>query len=268
MLFLSPSTRAGIRRVILMDRRNSSGQILLVAVLIIALALLSTELYVYEVGKPIDEVNPDSFSDFIFAVKLGSEHVVVGSLANISKGGANQTLEINLERLSSFVGRQYKLGKYVLDFTSREETPYSSGIWISWGTNGSGVSGAYTNFTLRLSDQGVDVNLKYTINITTTLRVQGTYNRLQGDSKEVSVTCALSNEGSPALAENVTLCYKSLDEWLIPGPQNNYTIIDYGNGTHAMTFVADISSQDVEVSVHACDQREINVQANVTCIET
>ena len=267
MLFLSRSTGVGIRGVNRMQRRHSSGQILLVAVLIIALALLSTELYVYEVGRPIDEVNPDSFSDFIFAVELGSKHVVVGSLANISQGGANQTLQINLERLSSFVGRQYKLGKYVLDFTSREETPYSSGIWISWGTNGSGVSGAYTNFTLRLSDKGVDVNLKYAINITTTLQIQGTYNRLQGDSKEVNVTCNLSNEGNPALAENITLYYKNLDNWLVPGPQNNYTVVDLGNGTYLMSFVADISSQDVEVSVHACDQREVNVQANVTCIE-
>lgn len=251
-----------------MNRRCSSGQVLLVAVLIIALTILSTELYVYEVGKPIGEATPDSFSDSIFDVKLGSKHVMIGSLANISQGGANQTLGINLERWSSFVGRQYQLGKYILTFTLREETPYSSGIWLSWGTNGFGVSGAYANFTLKLSDQGVDVNLKYTINITTTLLVRGAYRKLQGDTKQVNVTCNLSNEGNPALAEKITLYYKSLDVWLTPGPQNNYTIIDYGNGTYFMSFAANIASQNVEVSVHAYDQREIYVQANVTCVET
>lgn len=70
----------------------------LLGVLLIALILLSVELHVYEVGKAIGEANPNSLSDSIFTVRLGSRHVVVGSLANISQGGANQNLETNLER--------------------------------------------------------------------------------------------------------------------------------------------------------------------------
>jgi len=76
------------------------------------------------------------------------------------------------------------------------------------------------------------------------------------------------NEGKPALAKNLTLHYKDLDDWLTLGPQNNYTILDYGNGTYFMSFVADISSNTIEVSVHASDQRHIHVQANATCPET
>lgn len=231
-------------------------------VLIIALLLLSTEIYVYDLGKAIEEEKQNSFSDFILAVKLGSKHVIAGSLANVSQAGTNQTLEINLKKWSSFVGRLYQSGKCILNFTLRETAPYSSGVWISWGTNGVGVSGAYANFTLQLLDRGTDVNLKYAINITTTLLIQGTYREIQGNSKQVNVTCNLLNEGKPALAENLTLYYKNLDDWLIPGPQNNYTIIDYGNGTYFISFVA----STVEVSVHASDQREINVQANVTCV--
>ena len=236
-------------------------------VLIIALLLLATELYVYDLGKAIDEGNQNSFSDFIFTVRLGSKHVVVGSLANVSQGGANQTLGINLEKWSSFVGRQYKFGRCILNSTLKETAPYSSGIWIFWGTNGLGISGACANFTLKLLDRGVDVNLEYTINITTTLLIQGTYEQMQGNSKQVNVTCNLLNEGNPALAENITLSYKDLDDWLTPGPQNNYTVIDYGNGTYFMSFAADISSSTVEVSVHASDQREIHAQTNTTCTE-
>ena len=188
-------------------------------------------------------------------------------MANVSRGGTNQTLEINLKRWSSFVGGLYQSGKCILNFTLRETAPYSSGIWIFWGTTGVGVSEAYANFTLQLLDRGADVNLKYAINVTTTLSIQGTYKEMQGNSKQVNVTCNLLNEGKPALAENLTLYYKNLDDWLIPGTQNNYTIIDYGNGTYFMSFVADISSSTVEVSVHASDQREISVQANVTCTE-
>jgi len=251
-----------------MGRRNCSGQALLVGVLLIALLLLSVELYVYEVGKAIGEANPNSLSEFIFAVRLGSRHVVVGSLANISQGGANQNLETNLERWSSFVGRQYQLGKYILSFTARETPPYSSGIWISWGTNGSGVSGAYANFTLKLSDRGIEVNQTYAINVTTTLLIQGSYRVIGGSNKQVNVTSNLLNEGTPALAKNLTLYYNNSSVWLVPDSQNNYTFVDYGNGTYFMSFVADIPSENVEVSVHVSDQRGINVQANVTCTET
>ncbi len=251
-----------------MGRRNSSGQALLLGVLLIALILLSVELYVYEVGKAVGEPNPNFFSDSIFVVRLGSRHVVVGSLANISQGGANQILETNLQSWSSFVGRQYQLGKYILNFTSRETPPYSSGSWISWGTNGSGVSGAYANFTLKLSDRGIELNQTYAINVTTTLLIQGSYRVIGGSNKQVNVTSNLLNEGTPALAKNVTLYYNNSSFWIAPDPQNNYTFIDYGNGTYFTSFVADIPSENIEVSVHVSDLRDINVQANVTCTET
>jgi len=238
-----------------------------VGVFIIALLLLSTELYVYDLGKTIDEANQNSFGDFIFAVRLGSKHVVVGSLANVSKGGVNQTLGINLEEWSSFVGRQYQFGKCILNFSLGETHPYASGIWISWGTNGTGVSGAYANFTLKLLDRGVDVNLKHVINITTTLLIKSTYKQMQDNKKQVNVTCKLLNEGTYALAKNFTLYYNNSSDWIVPGPQNNYTLMDYGNGTYFMSFVADIPSVNVEVSVHTHDWREIYVQTNVTSTE-
>jgi hypothetical protein len=250
-----------------MDKRSCSGQVLLVGVLVIALLLLSTELYVYDLGKALDEGKKNPFTDFIFAVKAGSEHVMIGSLANVSEGGTSQILGNNLKRWTSFVGSRYQFGKCILNFTLREVTPYSSGIWISWETDGLGVSEAYANFTLQVLDRGTDVNLTYTLNITTTLSIESTYKQMQGNSKQVNVTCDLLNEGKPALAENLTPYYKNLDNWLTPGPQNNYTIINRGNGTYFMSFVADISPGTVEVSVRVSDQRLICAQANATCLE-
>jgi len=193
--------------------------------------------------------------------------VKVGSLANISQGGANQNLEINLENWSSFVGRQYQLGKYILNFTSKDTAQYSSGIWISWGANGSGVSGAYANFTLKLLDRGTEINQTYAINVTTTLSIHGSYRVIGGNTKQVNVTSNLLNEGVPALAKNLTLYYNNSSNWIVPDSQNNYAFIDYGNGTYFTSFVADIPSENIEVSTHVFDQREINVQANVTCTE-
>lgn len=250
-----------------MNKRSRSGQVLLVGILVIALLLLSTEIYVYDLGKALDEGKQNPLIDFIFAVKAGSEHVVIGSLANVSEGGTNQILGNNLGSWSSFVGSRYQFGKCILNFTLREVAPYSSGIWISWGTDGLGVSGAYANFTLQVLDRGTDANLTYPLNITTTLSIEGAYKQVQGNSKQVNVTCNLLNEGKPALAENFTLYYKNLDNWLTPSSQNNYTIIDYGNGTYSMSFVADISPGTVEVSMRVSDQRHIHVQANATCPE-
>jgi hypothetical protein len=250
-----------------LTKKNSSGQILIVAVLIIALLLLSTELYVYEFGATVDEAKPNSFTDSIFAINLGSQHVVIGSLANISRKGLNQILTSNLQRWSSFVGEQRQLGKFILDFTTRETSPYTAGIWISWGTDGLAVSGAYANLTLRLSGRELEINTKHTINVTTTIRTSGTYRVVQGDGKQVNVTCNLLNEGKPALMKNTTLYYKNETSWLPIAPQNSYSITDYGNGTYLMIFEANIPSSDVEVSLHTYDRREIYALTNVTCTE-
>jgi hypothetical protein len=250
-----------------MKGKGSSGQVLVIAALIIALTIISTELYVYELGKTIGEANTNFFNDYIFAIKLGSQNIVTGSLANVSQGGPNQTLIVNLERWASLVSSQYHLGMTVLNFTPYEMPPYSSGIAILWGSDGLGVSSACADFDLKISDLGVNVNMTYAINVTTTILIQGAYRVIQGDEKQVNVTCNLLNEGRPALAKDIILYYRNLNDWLIPGPQNNCTLVDYGNGTYLISFVGEISSSDVEISLHAYDQREICTQANVTCVK-
>jgi hypothetical protein len=248
-------------------RGGNSGQVLVVAALIIALTIISTELYVYELGRTVGEAKANPINEYVLAIKLGSQHIVTGSLANVSQGGSSQTLTVNLERWASLVYRQYHLGRSILNFTPYETEPYSSGINCLWGSDGLGVSSAYVDFTLKILDQEVNVNVTYAVNVTTTILIQGTYKVIQDDEKQVNVTCNLLNEGKPALAKGIILTYRSSDDWLIPGPQNGYTFVDYGNGTYSISFAAEISSDNVEVSVNAYDQRDIYTQANVTCVE-
>jgi hypothetical protein len=253
-------------KVIEMREKRKSGQVLLIAAFIMAFLLLSAELYIFEVGKTMGEVESNSLNDFVLAVELGSRHVVVGSLANVSDGGSNSVLEWNLQNWSSFIDRQYQFGKSVLNYTLEETAPYSSGIWIDWGTDGFGVSSAYANFTYKLLGREANLNQSYFINITTTLLVESTYQEGLGDEKQVNVTINLLNEGKPALAKQITIYYKDqLNNWLIPDEtNNNYTISDYGNGTYLASFVASIPSPNVEVSAHVFDQREVYVQDNAT----
>lgn len=244
--------------------KGNSGQVLLIAAFIMAFLLLSAELYIFDVGKVIGEVESNSLGDFVLAVKLGSRHVVVGSLANISNGGSNNVLEWNLQNWSSFIDQQYQFGKSVLNYTLEKTAPYSSGIWIDWGTNGFGVSSAYANFTHRLLDREVNINQSYFINVTTTLLIESTHKRAQGNEKQINVTLNLLNEGNSAFAKQITLYYNNSGSWLIPDATN---ILDYGNGTYLASFTVSILGQDVLVSAHVTDRREIYVQANATSIE-
>lgn len=255
-----------------MIRKNRSGQVLLAGVLVIALLLLSVELYVYDLGKVVVEANENSFSDFILAVKLGSRHVVIGSLANVSQGGENPTLVTNLDRWSSFVWKRYSHRKSLLNFTTSDTSPYSSGVWTNWSrTDGIGVSGAFANFSLDFSGIQTDVQLEFDVNITTTLNVEAVYTKLEDTLKETNVTCRVLNEGEPALARNFTLFYEdngnlTVQNWIRVVSLNN---TDYGNGTYFMSFTADTQNRNdpLLVSVHMRDLRQIFVQTNITCTE-
>jgi hypothetical protein len=229
--------------------------------------LLSAQLYILEVGEITSETESDSLTNLVLAMKLGSMHVVTGSLANVSNGGQSSTLASNLQRWSSLISQQYQFGRNVLNYTALETAPYSSGIWIDWTTNGTGISSAYVDFTYKLSDQQVEIIQSYYMNITTTVSIESTYRIVSGDTKQVNVTVNLLNEAQPALAELVTIYYRSSNGWLIPNATNNYEIVDYGNGTYIASFNADIPLQSVEVSAHVLDQREIYVQANATSIQ-
>ena len=243
--------------------RQSSGQILVIAVLVVSLVMLSAQVYIYEVGKSFEGVESIRANNFVLAVKLGSKHMVIGSLANISNGGNTLTLSANLDQWASFVGGWYQFGKPILNFTLTNTSPYTNGVYLSWDSSGFGISSAYSDFNFSLADRQVTVQLLYSTNVTTSLNIEGAYRRVQGDTKQVNVIVNLSNEGSPALAKNITILYYSLGSWLVPSFQNT----DYGNGTYLISFEAAIPGIVVDVSAQVYDLREIYVQANATCTD-
>jgi len=248
-----------------MRKKQNSGQVILIAVLAMALILLSTQIYVFEVQMSTINLNSNPLNNYLFAIKLGSRNVVIGSIANISSGGSNTVLAANLDKWVALVDKQNQFGRSTLNYTVEETAPYSSGIWFSWGTEGFGVSSAFVHFMFNLSDRQVEADLSYFVNVTTTLTIEGTYRTVGADEKQVNVTVNLFNEGKPALASQVTLYYRILDGWLRPNASNSYAITDYGNGTYFASFLANISSSTVEVSVLVSDQRQILVRTNATC---
>ena len=209
--------------------RQRSGQILVIAVLVISLVLLSTQAYIFEVGRPSGENRAVWANDFVLAIKLGSRHVVAGSLVDISTGGNGAVLHSNLENWAVFIGGFYQLGRSTLNVTLRDALPYASGLLLSWGSNGVGVTSAYADFDFSLLEGEFSVQLPYSLNVTTTLLVEGIYRNLRGDVVQVNVTCRVLNEGAPALAENLTVLYEKSGSWLRADAKASYSFTDYGN---------------------------------------
>jgi hypothetical protein len=249
-------------------RKNAnSGQIFIVAVLTITLVLVSTEIYVYETISQTVDLKTDSFPDFVFMTKLGCRNTLISSLTSISVGSSFDILSTNLETLDSLIETQYQFGKCFLNYTLRSISPYSNGIWISWGSSGTGVSGAYANFTFKVTDREVNATVPFFVNVTTSVSIVGTYQRLTGNDKQVNVTCNLLNEGKPAIAKDITIYYFAESSWQEANLLSGYSVSDYGNGTYLASFVASIPGNQVNVSTQVYDTRQTFVRTNTTCTQ-
>ena len=242
--------------------RGKSGQALVITALVVSLLVISTFYYLYDVMKAKPESSEQSLDDYVLMVKLGSMHTLVSSLANVTGGGENQLLVVKLEVWSNKLKEECPYGYCLLDFQPWNFSPYSSGFYIFWGDNGFGISSCLVTFNLTIYGRNLQSTFEYSINVTTSINVQGFYSVGNGNLKHVTVVCNVFNEGSPALAQSFNLYYQNGSSWI---PVQSYGLTDYGNGTYRITFDAYTSTTPVYVSVKACDTRQIYVQANATC---
>ncbi|MEM3699471.1 MAG: hypothetical protein QXL57_01180 [Candidatus Bathyarchaeia archaeon] len=248
-------------------KTKSSGQLLIVAALAIAILISSTTIYVYELSREKTVAQDRLTSEVVFAIKQASRNAVISALANASKGGEKLVLETNLDVLSQVCRSLTQFGICNLSFTLLSDSNYADGIRLSWSdTNGLGVSSAYADFTLRLYGLRVNLTANYSVNITTSITLDGYYTTINDSEKLVSLLCQVLNDGQPTLAKNIILYYKNSGVWLPVTSSNNLSITDYGNGTYIISFTV-VTDSDVQVSVYVTDLREVFVQANKTCYE-
>ncbi|HIE19314.1 TPA: hypothetical protein EYP75_06270 [Candidatus Bathyarchaeota archaeon] len=248
-------------------RKDSSGQVLLLAALAMAFIISSVMVYVYQTSQDISWGERSSrLNSFIRNVKLASRNLVIGSLANISWGGSNETLENNLQRWESFVESHYYLGESAFSFELCEDYSYSSGLRIFWGTSGFGVSSAKVDYSLNLTDENGEVTARYSVNVTTHIMINATSQWIRG-FHYINVTIQVFNEDSPALCGNLAVYYKDNDgNWHYAGLLDSYVLEDYGNGTYFAKFIVGPPRVfNREIRVECFDQREIYVEATTTC---
>ena len=247
-------------------RKNRSGQVLILTALAIAFIISSVMVYVYQTSRNLNDERSSMLNGFVRNIKLGSRNLVIGSLANISWGGSNETLGDNLQRWGVFLESHYYLGECSFGFELCEDYPYSSGLWIFWGTDGFGVSSAKVDCSLNLTDENGELTAVYSVNVTSHILVNATSRWLLG-LHQINVTIHVFNEGSPALCKNLTVYYQDkLGNWHEAGLLDSYFLEDYGNGTYVARFI--VGPPRVEnrgIRVECFDQREIYVEAITTC---
>ena len=252
-----------------LNRRNS-GQVLVIASLVVVLLLLSTALYVSEIEKNAavyeQRTNP-VFSEY----KLGVLHTVISALTNVSNGGPQESLTEDLNHFKSIVANHSFNAIVEMNCTPHNKAPYQDGLWISWDSNGEGTSSAYVDLVLNVSGASANYYSEYTVNVTSRIELDGYYTSLTGSTKQVNVFCNVFNEDKAALAQNFTVYYEqdgslTPEEWIqVVSP----SVTDYGNGTYTISFTAVTTNPDDPslVSVYCHDLRGILTRANVTCIQ-
>ncbi|RJS81016.1 hypothetical protein CW707_04425 [Candidatus Bathyarchaeota archaeon] len=245
-------------------RSNSSGQLLIVAALAIAILIASTTLYVYELSKEQTGAGPPAMNDFILAVKQNTRKALISALANFSNGGENTVLTEDLSEFAQVLISLKVPGVYKLTYTVLNSSGYENGFRLSWNTNNIGSSSAYANFTLEAYEIPSNITLQYAVNITTTVTLQGSYT-LTGTEKNVTLTCKVFNEEEPSLAKNITVYYEDAGSWIQANASNNLIITNYGNGTYTINFTVQTSSNVLQVSAHVYDLRGIFTRVNATC---
>ena len=247
-------------------RKNESGQILIICVLVVSLVILSTQLHIYEVAQSLHGVSQLQTSSFLFSIERDSRNVVVSSLVNVSSGGDSAILPSNLNTWASFLRRMPQSGTPHLTFEVAQ-APYVNGTRLAWGDDGFGVTSAYCDFAVSFLGQYANTNMMFPVNVTTSIQLFAYCQNLGGNLKQVDMTGRVFNEDAPALAQNVTVLFQNATGyWLSAAGQPSYRFADSGTGVYAARFEVDTPQPTVSVSMQVSDLRGVHVQANTTCI--
>jgi hypothetical protein len=244
-------------------KQDKSGQVIIVSALLVALILLSTALYVIEVGKEVPTVDASQgnvFSDY----KQAATNTLISALANATNGGTSTILGTDLSELKTILLSNSYQALLTMDYSILNSSYYQNGIWISWGADGHGVSSIYASFAFASYSPSASSNVDYSVNVTTAVNLSGNIQQLNETTKQVNLTVNVSNEDKAALAQNFAFSYQNETDWV---DVNYPNITSFGNGTYAVSFNAQTPqvSDPLVVSLKCQDQRGIFVGANLTC---
>jgi len=245
-------------------RNNNSGQVIVVTALMVALVLLSSAIFVIGTEKDVPTAT-NSANSFFSAYQQAARNTLISALANLTNSGNTGVLAADFSQLESAIAANSYQSILQMNFVPLNEAPYQNGFYVSWGTNGQGISSACV--TCEINSTGTDStsNLETTIEATSQVDLSGTYIQLDNNSMQINLTISLSNDGLPALAETISLNSENANRaWISVLPPS---ITDFGNGTYTTSFTEQTDQLffPLQVSAVCQDQRGIVTMANTTC---
>lgn len=248
-------------------RRDTSGQVIVITALLVAMVLLSTAVYVISTEKTTPVVADQN--DFFPAYTQALRNTMISALASITSGGNSTVLTTDLDQLNFALTMHSYQAILQTSYSPLNTVPYQNGTWVSWTANGQGTSSVYVNYAFNSSSDSTSSNLQNAINVTSQISLTGNY--VQGNDngtlKQVNLTVNLLNEDKPALAQSFAFSYFDVSNWTsVISPNIN----DFGNGTYNVMFNAQtgqIGGNPIIVSVLCQDQRGIFIGANMTCTQ-
>ena len=178
-------------------RHDNSGQVIIITALLVASLLLSTAIYVIETEKTVPTAGAGG-SNFLPQYEQSSESTLISALANITSGGNPDVLTSDLNDLNSVITSLSYQAIVQMNYTPLNAAPYQNGVWISWGSDGQGISSACVSFVFNFSAASATSNLAFDSNVTTEADVNGNYQQLDSGLTQVNSTVNVLNEGNPA----------------------------------------------------------------------
>jgi hypothetical protein len=245
-------------------KHGTSGQALIITSLIIAVLLLSTTYYVFEMKRSVMKDVTTKSNSCLKAIRLSTTNTMISALANFTNGGEREVFITDFNRLSSNIRKHYYEGECLLRFTPLNSSSYLNGTYTLCDQNGMGIASSYVSFVVNYSGLTEAYCWEFSTNVTTTLMVRSTHTS-NGTEKTVNVTCQMLNENEPALMKDIAMFYQNESDgpWISTDSYSNVTTNDFGNGTYLISFI--VQAQDfLQVSASAHDSRDVLVVANAT----
>lgn len=245
-------------------RRNNRGQVLIVSALLVSVLLLSTALYVIEVGKEAPKAEATTESGDYSGYRQNVRNALVSALANVTGGGDPAVLDTDLSTLETAVAAHSYQALVNLNYTKQNTGNYDNGLYIWQGDNGQGVSSACVTFNFDSQSPSYASTAAFTLTVTSTVTVAGSLQQINDTQTKVTLTVNVQNDGAPASAQTLSFSYLNDADWV---RVNAYNVTSSGVGSYTVMFNAQTqsSADPLTVALTCVDQRGISVGANLTC---
>jgi hypothetical protein len=242
-------------------RQDCRGQVIVVTALLVAVILLATAMYVIDVQKNTPSVQKDD-GVLIDSYETSVRSTLVSALANFSSGGDRVVLDSDLVQLRDVILAHSYEAQLSITYNLLNSNGYSDGLRVSWGSNGEGISSAYTTVTCSSTSSSGSSDVTYVVNVTDRIHLNGDYVQFNDTTKLVNLTVHLYSETGSALANSLVFSYRTASDWVtIESP----SITSNGDGTYTVTFNAqtELIGESLDVSIVCLDTRCISVGASL-----